>query len=105
MYQSLFAVKCRTYLGKSVIIPSITSVVIVFSGEIWPSIPSIVVQVCIIIPILILPVVIRGVLGLTLHRPYIPQQHETQFRPDRRHHTLPKTLQREGQRPTPTHTA
>jgi hypothetical protein len=82
-----FAMGWRTYL-ISVIIPTITSVVIVVSGITGPSIPSIVIHVCIVIPILIIPVVIPGVLGLTLHRSYIPHQQDPQFRPDRRHHTL-----------------
>ena len=86
MRPPFFAMGWRTYL-VSVIIPTITSVVIVVSGVTGPSIPSIVIHVCIVIPILIIPVVIPGVLGLTLHRSYIPHQQKPQFRPDRRHHT------------------
>jgi len=89
----------------SLINPTITSVVIVVSGVIGPSIPSVVIQVCIVIPILIISVVIPGVLGLTLHRPYIPHQEEPHFRPDRRHHTLRYSYDVKANAPLLLHTA
>jgi hypothetical protein len=89
MHRPLFALGWRTYL-ISVINPTITSVVIVVSGVTGP---SIVTHVCIVI--LIFPAVIPADLDLTIHRPYIPQQQEPHFRPDRS----------EGQRRTPTRIA